>query len=288
METAEGEMTMRTVPRGSALAALLIAGAATVSVSPIPATAASAGSHRVYVIQGVPGQSVDIDVDGKTIESGVKAKAIVGPLDLGTGSHDITFTSDDFTVESSFDAGRASQDVVLHRPADPSDDPEVTVFNNDVQPVAAGKGRVTVAHTAVVPPADIVVNGDVLFTNIANGEFVSADVPADTYSVEVVPTGQKSDPLLGPVDLPIKAGALTRVFAIGQPENGSMDAVVQVLPVGKGGSPAPGSVDAGEAGLAATTARTGSTDETIPLLVLGGVVILGLTVAGLRRVRVTR
>ena len=49
----------------------------------------------------------------------------------------------------------------------------------------------------------------------------------------VVPTGQKQDPLLGPLDLPVKAGALTRVFAIGQPENGSMDAVVQVLPVGK-------------------------------------------------------
>jgi hypothetical protein len=286
-------MTMQGVSRGSALAALLIAGAATVSVSPIQATAASAGSNQVYVIQGVPGQSIDIDVDGKTIESGVKAKAIVGPLKLAPGSHDITFTSDDFTVQSSFDVDRASQDVVLHRPADPAADPEVTVFGNDVQPVSSGKGRVSVAHTAVVPPADIVVNGDVLFSNIANGEFVSAVVPADTYSVEVVPTGQKSDPLLGPVDLPIEAGALTRVFAIGQPENGSMDAVVQVIPVSKNGSPAPGSVDAGEAGLAATNTHTGNADETLPVLVLvlvlgGAGTIVGLTVAGLRRVRVNR
>ena len=139
----------------------------------------------------------------------------------------------------------------LHWPADSTDEPEATVFANDVDPVAASKARLTVAHTAVVPPADILADGTVLFSNIANGEFVTAEVPAETYNVAVVPTGQKQDPLLGPLDLPVKAGQLTRVFAIGEPENGSMDAVVQVLPVGKAGSPAPGSVDAGEAGLVA-------------------------------------
>ena len=110
----------------------------------------------------------------------------------------------------------------------------------------------------MVPPADILADGTVLFSNIANGEFVTAEVPAETYNVAVVPTGQKTDPLLGPLDLPVEAGQLTRVFAIGEPENGSMDAVVQVLPVGKAGSPAPDSVDAGEAGLVAGLSPVGA------------------------------
>jgi hypothetical protein len=280
---------MSAVTRGSALGALLIAGAAAVSVSPIQASAAAKGTSQVYVIQGVPGQSVDVDIDGDTVESGVEAKDILGPLDLDAGQHSVTFTTDAWTVSSTFDVDRPSQDVVLHWPADATDQPEVTVFGNDTQSVSSGKGRLTVAHVAVVPPADIVVDDNVLFSNIANGEFVSAVVPANTYSVEVVPTGQKSDPLLGPVDLPVKAGVLTRVFAIGEPENGSMDAVVQVLPVAKGGSPAPGSVDAGEAGLAPDTSESaGRADELLPVVVLGGAVVLGLTVAALRRVRAAR
>lgn len=54
--------------------------------------------------------------------------------------------------------------------------------------------------------------------------------------------------MLGPVDLPVAAGALTRVFAIGAPRDGSMDAVVQVLPVPTTGSGAPATVDTGSAG----------------------------------------
>jgi hypothetical protein len=73
-------------------------------------------------------------------------------------------------------------------------------------------------------------------------------VPATTYNVAVVPTGG-GNPLLGPVDLPVAAGALTRVFAIGAPRNGSMDAVVQVLPVPTSSSGAPTTVDTGSAGL---------------------------------------
>lgn len=148
-----------------------------------------------------------------------------------------------------------SVDIVLHWLADKKDTPEVTVFDNDLNPLAIKKARLTVAHTAVVPPADVRVDRKVLFANIANGEFVSADVPAGSYSVDVVPTGQTGHALFGPVTLPVTANNLTRVFAIGQPKDHSMDAIVQTLPLRTAGSPAPDLVGAGTAGLVSTAVR---------------------------------
>ncbi|MGZ4436360.1 MAG: DUF4397 domain-containing protein [Nocardioidaceae bacterium] len=228
----------------AALAALLV----------VPGGAASAaGTAQTYVVQGVPGASVDVTVDGKLVQSGVAAKQVLGPLDLSPGRHTLSFATADWTVSHTVDV-TGSQDVVLHWPADAADEPVVTVFANDVSAVRPGEGRLMVAHTAVVPPADIVADGKVLFSNIANGEFVSAVVPAATYHVAVVPTGGGA-PLLGPVALPVKADALTRVFAIGAPRNGSMDAVVQVLPVPTSGGAQPAAVHAGEAGLVAPDGR---------------------------------
>jgi len=204
---------------------------------------------EVFVVQGLPGSVVGVELDGKSLGKDIEAKDIIGPLDLAVGEHTIDFVGEEWAVSSTFAVADPSTDIVLHWPADVTDQPEVTVFTNNVAPIVSEKARLTVAHTAVVPPADVRVNEQVLFANIANGEFVSSEVAADTYSVEIVPTGQDGPALLGPVDLPVKAGTLTRVFAIGEPRDGSMDAIVQTLPLSTTGSPAPDSVDAGSAGL---------------------------------------
>ncbi|MBA2445333.1 MAG: DUF4397 domain-containing protein [Nocardioidaceae bacterium] len=228
---------------------------ATIPLVTLPAAALGApDGGEVFVVQGLPGSMVEVTLDGELLRADVEAKAIIGPLDLGSGEHTIDFKSDDWAVSSSFEVSGSSSDIVLHWPADITAEPEVTVFANDVAPVAPDKGRLTVAHTAVVPPADVRVNDQVVFANIANGEFITSEVAADTYSVEIVPTGQEGPALLGPVDLPVEAGTLTRVFAIGEPRNGSMDAVVQTLPLSTSGSSAPDMVDAGSVGMVATPA----------------------------------
>lgn len=272
------------------LPALLTAVAATTLA--LPAASAAGPTSEVYVVQGVPNAEVAVTVDGKEVESAVASKTVLGPVDLPSGEHTITFSSADWTVTKSFEASSPSIDVVLHWPADPSNEPETTVFTNDISPVAQGKGRLTVAHTAVVPPADVRVDGEVVFANIANGEFVTADVPADTYPVDIVPTGGSS-PLLGPVDLAVKAGALTRVFAIGQPQAGSMDAVVQVVSSSEGGSDAPTSVAAGSAGLVAPGRDIAEPGTQRPVAAIGGLaaVLLGAVAVVLldgRRRRSTR
>jgi hypothetical protein len=247
---------------------------------PTTAAAASTVSRTTYVVQGVPAVDVDVAIDGALVQSGVAAKEVVPLDDLPAGIHEIELSTDDWSVGTSFEAGR-SQDVVLHWPADAADEPVVTTFANEVGAVSSGEGRLTVAHTAIVPPADITANGDTLFTNIANGEFVTAEVPADTYSVAVVPTGG-GDPLLGPVDLPIAEGSLTRVFAIGAPRDGSMDAIVQVLPLGSTGA-APTSVDTGSAGLVDPAGPP--TDVPVALLATLGVALAGALVLHRRLVR---
>lgn len=239
-------MSARTAGRfiaSGCVAALL----ALLTTAPLGGPVAAKSPPATYVVQGVPGVELDVLVDGAVVESGVAPREVVGPLDIAPGSHTLAFRSPDWEVSKSVDVS-GSQDVVVHWPADAADKPIVTVFDNDVSAIGSGKGRLTVAHTAVVPPADIQANGQTLFTNIANGEFITADVPATTYRVAVVPTGG-GDPLLGPLDLTIEAGALTRVFAIGAPRDASMDAVVQVLPLPTSGGGTPKSVDTGSAGL---------------------------------------
>lgn len=271
LPTARGAFLVTTGAALSLVVATTLAMAAPAHAKPSPDLA-------TYLIQGVPGIDVDVSIDGDVVQSGVPAKEVVGPVDLDPGRHTVEFASSEWTATSSFAAGEASQDVVLHWPADAADKPTVTVFTNDLKPVAADEARLTVAHTAVVPPADILASGEVLFSNIANGEFVTAEVPADSYSVAVVPTGG-GDPLLGPVDLPVEAGSLTRVFAIGAPREGSMDAVVQVIPLEERSVSAPTSVDTGSAGLVAPGAPTARPGDEQPVGAAQALALVALLVA---------
>lgn len=231
------------------------------------AAAEPAGSE-VYVVIGLD-ERVDVTIDGETVETGVAPKTVLGPYHLGAGEHTVEFEGDGWGAAGTLTGDEASQDVVVHRPADPQGDPVVTVFANDLTPVAADESRLTIAHVAVVPPADVRVSGEVLFANIANGEFVSDVVPADTYSVDVVPTGG-DEPLLGPLDLTLEPGALNRVFAFGRPQGGTMDAIVQVLPL-------PGAPSGADAGLPAVGDGSGEQKPFVTYLGVG-LVILGAAV----------
>ena len=115
----------------------------------------------------------------------------------------------------------------------------VTVFRNDLAAVPQGKASLVVAHTATVPPADIQVNGDVLFENIANGESLELTVPVATYEVAIVPTGETEPVVLGPLELTVKGGAVNRVYAIGDPGKKTMNVAVHVIPTGSSGSGEP-------------------------------------------------
>ncbi|SDP64905.1 protein of unknown function [Pedococcus dokdonensis] len=219
-----------------------------------PAAVGATAKGSLYVIQGVDATTMTLSLDGKVLRTAAPAKTVLGPLSVAPGRHTLKAepAGGGPAVEATVTVqGGASADVVLHRQADATLAPVFTTYKNDLSPVTAGSGRLAVAHTAAVGPADIRVKGEVLFSNVANGEQLSLTVPRGSYPVDIVPTASTAPVVFGPVDLPVAAASLTRVFAIGVAATDSMDAVVQVLPIATRGSGADVSrVDAGSGGQA--------------------------------------
>lgn len=237
----------------AALAAGLVL-AAGLSVPP----AGAAGDAEIYVVQGLPAEVVDISVDGVSVASGVATAEVVGPFDVSPGDNEVRFTDADGEVVAQnvvTTTADSSSDVVVHLPTAVADKAVLTVFDNDLSAVPSDKAAVTVAHTAAVPPADILVDGEVLFANVANGESLDLVVPADTYEVQIVPTGETEPVILGPLDLTVQGGSLNRVYAVGDPESQSMNVAVHVIDVDDVGSPEPEVVNTGTSGQAALLMR---------------------------------
>lgn len=287
--TAQQEETLVSQLRRRALvASLVLAPGVALASSMVAVEAHAAPTGTVYVVQGVADTPMTITVDGKSVATAAPAKTIVGPLTLSAGTHSITAESPSgtgtVTASMSLAAG-ANVDAVIHRQVDPSKAPVVTTFPNDLSAVAAGSGRLIVAHVAAVGPADVRVDQKVLFANIANGEALTVTVPGGKYKVDIVPTATSGPVVFGPADVPVAQTALTRVFAIGVAATNSMDAVVQVLPLSARGSGAmPSTVNAGDGGQAAdlVAAAHGSSDRS-GLVALGVVGVAALLLMAGRR-----
>ncbi|WP_265442741.1 DUF4397 domain-containing protein [Flexivirga meconopsidis] len=277
-------------------AAIAVTSVAGCLVLPAAAAApAAAQGGTVYVLQGLTGVDAAVRVDGRTVAAKAAGKAVIGPLQLAAGKHEVAVdapgTADDTKASFTVTSGR-SLDVVVHRRNDAKRSPTVTTSVNNLAPVASGTGRVTVAHDAVVGPADVRVDGKTLFANIGNGEELTLGVPAATYSVQIVPVGKTGPTVLGPVDLPVAAGKLTRVFAVGDVADGTMDAIVQVLPLTGAAAAPPVKVDSGTGGQAQALIRqsqqtsTGESSAAATLLAVG--VLGGGLLASRRKLRHTR
>ncbi len=231
---------------------VILAAAGVLLLAAAPQVAQADSPAEVFVVQGLPDRTVSISVDGRVLAEEVAGATLAGPFELAAGTHvlDVRDAGGSLVTSSVQVAAGQSKDLVVHLPATPGGDPVVTVFANDLTGVPADKGRLVVTHTAAVPPADIVVDGQVLFANVANGESLDAVVPAQSYSVSVVPTGRSGPAVLGPLDLAVAGGSLNRVYAVGDPASADMRVVLHVVAVAATGSAAPDRVDTGSGGQA--------------------------------------
>jgi Domain of unknown function (DUF4397) len=272
------------------LAVLLLGAAGTAAGTTAARAAAPARTGvptgQVYVVHGLVGTPLDVDVDGRRLARAAQPKTVLGPLILSAGRHVVVLRTGERTVSraSFLVAAGHSIDVVAARAADVSQTARVVVFRNDLSAVGPGKTRLVVAHTAVAPPADVRVDGRVLFRDVASGESLGLLVPAKIYRVDAVPMAG-SGAILDPVELTLKAGTLTRVFAVGDPSAGTTDAVVQVLKVGVVGAGVPRSVPTGDGGQAADEVVGGSGPGLWVALAAGLLLLLAVAaraVPGLR------
>jgi hypothetical protein len=280
-------------------AAVLIATVAILASAPTGAAGAATvtGTGAVYLVVGVAGGPMTIVVDSTQVRADAPAGSVIGPLRLPAGEHLVEFRTGGSAPADARFAVRAGDDmdVVAHRAADRARTPVVTVFRNDLSPVAPGKTRLVVSHVAVAPPSDIRVDGRPLFRNVANGESLSLVVPARSYSVDVVPTVSGGGPILGPIQVRLAAGTMTRVFAIGSVADGSTDAIVQEVRVPVAGAVVPRSVHTGDGGqaadefvgdpVAASPAVPASPAPASPVPTVGAGVLLALlaVAGGIRR-----
>src|SRR3954451_24342634 len=115
---------------------VLIVCAASVLLTAVPASAASS-SATVYVLQGLPGITADVSVDGKSAATGVSAKTVVGPLPLSAGKHVVALSSKGTRLVSASVTVKpgGSVDILGYWAAEAPTRPLIAVLPNDLSPV---------------------------------------------------------------------------------------------------------------------------------------------------------
>jgi hypothetical protein len=228
------------------------------------ASPAHAADATVSVLHGVPGLTVDVYANGEELIPDFEPGTLTDPLTLPAGTYDLQVFAagdDPQSAEPAIEAndvqvpGGANATVVAH--LDAEGNPVLTPFVNDMSQTAPGEARLTVRHTAAAPAVDVRADGEPLFTDLTNPNEASGDVPAGTYSADVVLAGTQ-DVAIGPADLDLAEGTNTIVYAWGSAEDDSLDLAVQTI---SGLHSAPSGVPGGEAGLAP--------EQQVPLWALG-------------------
>ena len=216
---------------------------------------AAAGDGTVYVVHGVPGVTVDVYVNGnKTLPDFAPGK-VAGPLSLPAGSYAIKIfkagdnpASATAVIDKSVDLP-AGANASLVAGLDAAGTPTLFTFVNDVSAAPAGQGRLAVAHTAAAPAVDVLANGSPAFKNLVNGKEDKVDLPAGTISASVVAAGTTTPTLIGPADVPVTAGMVTVVYAIGAPAAGQNPSTLGVVTQQIALAASPMTVQAGTSGL---------------------------------------
>jgi hypothetical protein len=236
------------------IAAVGTAGLVALIATPMAtANAAEDAEATVSVLHGVPGLTVDVYANGEELIPDFEPGTLTDPLTLPAGTYDLQVFADGDDPETADPAIEASgvkvpaganATVVAHLDADGN--PVLTPYVNDTSATAAGEARLTVRHAAAAPAVDVRADEEVLFAGLTNPNEDSGDVPAGTYSADVVLEGTE-DVAIGPADLDLVEGTSTIVYAWGSAEDGNLDLAVQTI---DGLHSAPAGVPGGEAGLA--------------------------------------
>ena len=213
--------------------------------------ASAKANARVSVVHGIPGQPVDVYVNGKKTIPDFQPGKVAGPLSLPAGEYDIALTKPGDPIGSALLKADNAEvpsgaDISLVAHLSAAGDPVLTPFVNDTGKLAAGKARLVVRHTAAAPAVDVRAGGKPVFEGLTNPNEAKADVDAGSVSADVVLAGT-SNRVLGPADLDLEEGTSTIVYAIGSAEDKSLDIVAQTI---GGLHSAPGGVPTGNGGQA--------------------------------------
>ena len=208
-----------------------------------PAQAAE-GDAQLSVLHGVPGLTVDVWVNGDRTLDDFTPGSLAGPLALPAGAYELAITASDAADASAAVIGPVSVTLAANgnytavANLDAAGNPTANLFTNDVSQIEAGKGKLTVRHTAAAPAVDILAGGSPVITNLVNPNEQTLTLDPGTVPAAVAATGTTA-PVIGPADVTIAEGTHTIVYAWGSLADANLQLAVQTI---EGLHSAPGSV----------------------------------------------
>ena len=215
-----------------------IAAAAVLLLPGVGGSAAAASTSQIYVVHGIPGVPVDVYVNGKLQLPDFLPSTVAGPLALPAGDYQIQVfahvaspptdapSSGAVIDKTETVPGGISASIVAN--LDAGGNPTLNVFVNKLDPLAAGKARVSVRHTAAAPAVDIYVDGAKAISSLTNPNEAVAEIPTGSHEIAVKLAGTATT-VIGPATLTFAPNTNTAVYAIGSAEAKSLAVVVQVL-----------------------------------------------------------
>jgi Domain of unknown function (DUF4397) len=257
---------------------LTLAAAGMVAVG-LSAPAHAADEAHVSILHGVPGAVVDVYVNGDALLTDFEPGTLTDPVALPGGDYDLKVVAagdgpdGDAIMEANGVTVPAGANITVVAHLDEGGSPVLTPYVNDTSPIAAGEARLTVRHDAAAPAVDVRAGGEPVFTDLANPDEASADLPAGPVSADVVLAGT-DNVVLGPADLTLQEGVQTIVYAWGSADDGNLDLAVQTV---SGSHSSPSGVPGGTGGQAA------GSGPSLAWLALGGLLAGGLAMVYTRR-----
>jgi len=215
----------------SILASIVVAGSLTAGLSAQNAT--------LTAIHGIPGLSSSVDVFANNSKLfSFDFGDSKGPLSLKPGTYKLDIKLGNQVVLSASPklAANTSYTAIAHLKEKTGI--QLSFFVNDLSPVAKGKSRLAVRHTAMAPAVDVLVRTTAtgpyaaLIKNLANPKEAGADVAATKYWVALGAAGTNKV-AFGPAQLTLSPDNYYAVYAIGELGKKSFRLVVQNIALPK-------------------------------------------------------
>jgi hypothetical protein len=198
--------------------------------------AQATGTATVNVVHGIPGVTVKVCVDGRSVADDVRFGAKIVGAKLSAGSHNVRVVAAGQPCRSTaiLHAAyplRAGRNYTIVANLDPAGAPNLKAFRNPVRPTRAGHARLTVRHTAQAPAVNVWAGCTRLIggTSFRWGSSRTFGVPAGHYRVRVTLPGSWVA-VIGPATKHLHAGRAYQVYAVGSP--GHYRLVTVAVPVG--------------------------------------------------------
>lgn len=238
-----------------------MAGVATAQESDDPAIVTV--FHAVPAEDGFP---ADVYLDGELIIDGFVFEASSDSFELPGGTVNLEIYPEGADPETESPA--VSSTVTLERGANYSvvaqisaGSPVITLFVNDTTGIGPGEARLTFRQTSAAPTLDVSVDDEVLFSAIESTNESTTELDAGEIQLSVSSDAER-EVFDSPVT--IEDGALTVLYAVGDPAADNFDILVQevLLP-----QVAPTEVPSGTGGDKATDSGLSAWYFIIPLFI---------------------